>query len=120
MSGGGSKGGSLPSLPSLSDLLTLSPEQQALADFTLGQSNVRTSDIYARLGLGGSTMEAQDKAGNQEANLAQIGQLEQGNAGIGLSLAGLAQQGAIAQNAQNAQTSSALGGALGKLAGSLF
>ena len=57
----------------------LSAAQSALSQFSLGQSEARTRDIYGRLGLGGSTMEAQDLGGNQLASLAQTASLEQQN-----------------------------------------
>jgi hypothetical protein len=94
----------------------LSPEQAALANFTLGQNQTRTGDIYSRLGLGGSTMETQDLAGNQLGALAQEASLIQGNQQTALQQGALNLQAQTAQNAQTAQTASALG----KIAGSVL
>ena len=49
----------------------LTPPEQDLVNFLGGQQDVRTRDIYSRLGLGGSTMEAQDLGGNELQRLAQ-------------------------------------------------
>lgn len=59
----------------------LDPTQQALVDFFGGEQDVRTRDIYSRLGLGGSTMEAQDLGGNELARLAESASLISGNRG---------------------------------------
>lgn len=59
----------------------LDPTQQALVDFFGGEQDVRTRDIYSRLGLGGSTMEAQDLGGNELARLAESANLISSNRG---------------------------------------
>ena len=46
-----------------------------LVNFLGGQQDIRTRDIYSRLGLGGSTMEAQDLGGNELQRLAESAQL---------------------------------------------
>jgi hypothetical protein len=107
----GNKGGiSLPPI-----MGGLDPFQQALTDFTLGQNQTRTGDIYARLGLDPSTMETQDKAGNQLASLAQASGLEQQNIQNQLQENQLSLQAQQANNAAQAQ----LGSSLGSLAGGL-
>lgn len=74
----------------------LDPTQQALVDFLGGQQDVRTEDIYSRLGLGGSTMEAQDLGANELARLAESANLISGNRAQAIqeqgTLGGLVQQ----------------------------
>ena len=115
-SSGGGKGGGI-------DVATgvpgLTGPQQAQADFTLGQQNVLTNDIYSRLGLGGSTMEAQDLGGNQLANLANISNIENQNANLQLAQEGLQLQSQTAANQQANAKGSAAGSAIGGL-GKLF
>jgi hypothetical protein len=57
----------------------LTPDEQALVEFLGGQQDTRTRDIYSRLGLGGSTMEAQDLGSNELQRLAESANLEQAN-----------------------------------------
>lgn len=82
------------------------PDFSGIEQFTRGQNLNRVRDKYADLGLGGSTMEAQDLAG---ANLASTAQ--------GASLQQLAFQDALQSqqvaNAQSQQTGQAIGTALG-------
>ena len=59
----------------------LTPDEIALVDFLGGQQDTRTRDIYSRLGLGGSTMEAQDLGANELQRLAESASLEQANRG---------------------------------------
>lgn len=59
----------------------LDPTEQALVDFLGGQQDVRTEDIYSRLGLGGSTMEAQDLGANELQRLAESASLISTNRG---------------------------------------
>jgi hypothetical protein len=94
----------------------LSPTEQSLVDFLGGQQDTRTRDIYSRLGLGGSTMEAQDLGGNELARLAESAQLIKGDQALaeqdkGLSLSDLTanrglglsvQQGTAGVNQNNA------------------
>lgn len=82
--GGGKKGGGQSNIPI--------PNFGPMLQYTLGQNMNRVRDQYANLGLGGSTMEAQDLAGQASANVAQ-----------GASLQQLAFQDALQQNALNAQ-----------------
>jgi len=97
----------------------LTPEQQALADFTLGEQTTRTKDIYSRLGLGGSTMEAQDLGGNQLANMAETAGIENQNAQLQLQQEQLQLASQAQANQQSAAKGSATGSAIGGL-GSLF
>ena len=76
----------------------LTPAQQALTNFTLGQNQLRTNQGYANLGLGGSTMNAQDLNADKIQSLAQQEQIDfqneqAGLAGVGAG-AGLLGQGA--------------------------
>lgn len=59
----------------------LDPTEQALVDFLGGQQDTRTRDIYARLGLGGSTMETQDLGANELQRIAESANLIQANRG---------------------------------------
>ena len=66
-----------PQALSLSDIfgIGLTGPEQSLVDFLGGEQDVRTRDIYSRLGLGGSTMEAQDLGGNELSRLAESANL---------------------------------------------
>ena len=83
-------GGSVPSTISPTSVLSAFPTPLSLSDifgigltgpetdlvnFLGGQQDVRTRDIYSRLGLGGSTMEAQDLGGNELQRLAESANL---------------------------------------------
>src|SRR5262245_41409775 len=73
-------GGEVPTITNPFDLnsilnMGLSPSDQNLVNFFGGQQDERTRDIYARLGLGGSTMLAQDLGGNELARLAKSAEL---------------------------------------------
>lgn len=128
-------GGDVPTITNPFDLnallnMGLSPSQNALVDFLGGEQDERTRDIYARLGLGGSTMLAQDLGGNELARLAESSKLIGQNQQLGLAT----QQGSLSSqtaqaNAQNqafnqGQTNlKNITGGLGSLAsaaGSLF
>lgn len=61
--------------------INLTPEEIAATDFFGGQQDVRTRDIYSRLGLGGSTMQTQDLGANELARLAQEAGFETTNRG---------------------------------------
>lgn len=63
----------------------LSPEQEALVAFLGGQQDERTRDIYARLGLSGSTMMAQDLGSNELQRLAQSAGLITQNQQLGIT-----------------------------------
>jgi hypothetical protein len=63
----------------------LSPTQTAATNFFGGQQDARTRDIYARLGLGGSTMQGQDLGANELARLAEEQQFIEKNQQLGLS-----------------------------------
>lgn len=80
----GKKGGQQSNIPI--------PNFGPMLQYTLGQNLQRVRDQYANLGLGGSTMAAQDAAGQYSANAAQ-----------GASLQQLAFQDALQQNQLNAQ-----------------
>lgn len=62
--GGGGGGGGIPNFG-------------PMLQFTHGQNMQRVRDQYAKLGLGGSTMEAQDLAGQNSASAAQGASLSQ-------------------------------------------
>jgi hypothetical protein len=128
-------GGDVPSVSNPFDLnallnMGLSPVQQSLVDFFGGEQDVRTRDIYSRLGLGGSTMMAQDLGGNELARLAESAKLIGQNQQLGLAT----QQGTLSaeqlalqgQNQAFNQGQKNLGnitgglGSLASAAGSLF
>jgi hypothetical protein len=71
---------------------TLTPAQQALTNFTLGQNVLGTNNQYGNLGLGGSTMQSQDQAANRLASLAQQEQIDFQNQQMGLAAMGLGSQ----------------------------
>lgn len=117
---------------------TLTPSQQALSDFELGQANTRTASTFADLGLGGSTMATQDMNANDLANLALKSDISMQNERMGLAAAQLGDQflggggtslaqagnqltgaGTILgqQGATNQASKSALNSMLGSLAG---
>lgn len=92
---------------SLSGAGTLTPDQQTFLDLFSTQGDVLTEDIYNRLGLGGSTMEAQDRAAGRTRDVAEASTLESGNIGQAIQeqqVAGGQQQG-LAQLATNAALS---------------
>lgn len=82
----------------------LTPDEIALTDFLGGQQDTRTRDIYSRLGLGGSTMEAQDLGGNELARLAESASLEQANRGQAIQEQGVQQSGLLSEQQLAAQT----------------
>lgn len=97
-------GGEVPTINNPFDLnallgMGLSPPQQALVNFLGGEQDERTRDIYARLGLGGSTMLAQDLGSNELQRLAQSAELIRGNQDIALR----SEQGSLAAQSAQAQ-----------------
>lgn len=118
-------GGDVPSTLDLNSLLGigLSPSQNALVDFLGGEQDERTRDIYARLGLGGSTMMAQDLGGNELARLAETSKLQTTNQQLALQgqQAQLgAQNQAFNQGQANLKNITGGLGSLASAAGSLF
>jgi hypothetical protein len=118
-------GGSVPSTLDIGSLLNigLSPFQNDLVSFFGGEQDVRTRDIYSRLGLGGSTMMAEDLGGNELARLAKSAELATTNqqtalAGQGQQLT--AQQQAFNQGQTNLKNITGGLGSLASAAGNLF
>jgi hypothetical protein len=119
----------------------LTPDEIALSDFLGLQQDTRTRDIYSRLGLGGSTMEAQDLGSNELQRLAESANLETTNRGqaiqeqqvsgnqqlqeqstatnAGLQTQNLALQAANAANRNQQQAFTNLSSGLGSLASSV-
>jgi len=99
--------GATPPVPNTGpiDLSTigLSPEQLDLIAFTGTEMDTRTRDIYNRLGLGGSTMEAQDLSFDALARAAFASGLITTNEQLALQNAGLATQQNIASGQQSTQ-----------------
>jgi hypothetical protein len=128
-------GGDVPNVSNPFDLnallnMGLSPVQQSLVDFFGGEQDERTRDIYARLGLGGSTMLAQDLGGNELARLAKSADLighnqqlglatQQGTLGVEQARVG-AQNQAFNQGQTNLKNITGGLGSLASAAGSLF
>lgn len=124
-------GGDVPSITNPFNLnailgMGLSPVEQSLVDFFGGQQDVRTRDIYSRLGLGGSTMEAQDLGGNELARLAKSAELIKGDQNLALQVAQgtlnseLGQLSAQNQAFQQGQTNlKNITGGLGQIGGAL-
>jgi len=118
-------GGSVPSTLDINSLLNigLSPSQTALVSFLGGEQDERTRDIYARLGLGGSTMLAQDLGSNELQRLAESAQLQGQNQQLALSAQGQqlqAQNQAFNQGQTNLKNITGGLGSLASAAGSLF
>lgn len=67
----------------------LTPAQSAMATNALNQANLGTQGAYSNLGLGNSTMESQDIAGNQLQNLAEQANLEAQSEELGLQGLGM-------------------------------
>lgn len=78
----------------------LTGPQQQLSDFLGSEQDARTRDIYARLGLGGSTMQAQDLGANELQRLAESAGLIQQNEQLALT-----EQGQRLQEQQTQTTS---------------
>lgn len=62
----------------------LTPAQQALSDFTLGQNRTAMDQIYSGLGIGDSTMRTQDLNAANLQSLAQQEQIDFANQQMGL------------------------------------
>ena len=127
-------GGSVPNITNPFDLnqifnIGLTGPETALVDFLGGQQDVRTRDIYSRLGLGGSTMEAQDLGGNELARLAESANLINQNQQTALQVAqgtlsaeqaqAAAQNQAFQQGQQNLRNITGGLSSLGSLAGNV-
>lgn len=69
----------------------LTPAQQALTQYTLGQNTAATNQTYGNLGLGGSTMNTQDLAADRLQSLAQQEQIGFQNEQMGLGALGVGQ-----------------------------
>ena len=131
-----------PTPLSVSDIFNigLTGPEMDLVNFLGGQQDVRTNDIYARLGLGGSTMRTQDLGANELQRLAEsatlIGQNQQtalntetaaANIGSAATSAFLGAQGqgltaqqiAFNQGQQNLRNITSGLGSLGSLAGNI-
>ncbi|PWT76103.1 MAG: hypothetical protein C5B60_04490 [Chloroflexi bacterium] len=78
----------------------LSPAQLDLLNFAGTEMDTRTRDIYARLGLPGSTMQAQDLSFDALARSAEAAGLITTNEQLALQNAGLATQQNIASGQQ--------------------
>ena len=66
----------------------LTPAQQALTQFTLGENQQATNARYGSLGLGNSTMNTQDQNANNLTSLAQQEQIDFANEQAGLAAEG--------------------------------
>ena len=99
--------GATPPVPATGpiDLSTigLTPPELDLLNFTGTEMDTRTRDIYNRLGLGGSTMEAQDLSFDALARAAFASGLITQNEQLALQNAGLATQQNIASGQQSTQ-----------------
>ena len=118
-------GGSVPPTLDLNQLFSigLTGPETALVDFLGGQQDVRTRDIYSRLGLGGSTMEAQDLGGNELARLAESANLinqNQQTALQGQAAQLAAQSQAFNQGQANLRNITGGLGSLASAAGNIF
>jgi len=98
-----------PSGPIDLSTIGLSPAQLSLIGFTGEEMDTRTRDIYNRLGLGGSTMEAQDLSFDALARAAFASGLITTNEQLALQNAGLATQQNIASGQQATSTNVAAG-----------
>jgi hypothetical protein len=80
--GGSSKGGPQNvNIPAFTSEGGITPEQQALADFTYGQNLLGEANAYGTSGLGQSTMATQGAEGAATGRAQQMGQMSDINTG---------------------------------------